>query len=276
MADQGKWFKLWCSSLHDESLENLSLEDWARWARLGAYIKEHGRDGMIRFSPPYRALMNLFRVSTLEAAKLALNEFPNCTLGERNLTVSPGTVGPVSLEIEFTNWHKFQADLSSTRVRNFRSRKRQRETIQEEKRSRREVEEKRLTTTPIVPKGTASKVWEWFETTWNKYPKEGRTGRKAALRHYERDVKDVEQAREVARALEVYLQSKRVKEGFIQNASTWFNNWRDWKNDDRTGSEGFHSATHGPQQDSGNAGEREQAALAHIEIQRLADSKRIS
>lgn len=148
MADQGKWFKLWCSSLHDEALENLSLEDWARWARLGAYIKEHGKDGKIRFSPPYRALLNLFRVPTFETANGVLQLFPNCTLGERNLTVSPETSTSVSLEVEFTNWHKFQGDFSSARVRKFRDKKRHSETIQEEKRSRRDKKRREVFTPP--------------------------------------------------------------------------------------------------------------------------------
>lgn len=162
MADQGKWFKLWCSSLHDESLENMSLEDWARWARLGAYIKEHGRDGMIRFAPPYRALLNLFRVTKIDEAIVVLHEFPNCVIGERKLTVSTETNAPVSFEIQYKNWFKFQGDFSSGRVRKFRDKKRHYETLQEEKRSRRDVDKKRQeekrTTTPSEPTRIASQA----------------------------------------------------------------------------------------------------------------------
>lgn len=134
MADQGKWFKLWCSSLHDQELQNLELDDWARWAMLGTYIKEHGKEGKIRFEYPYRALLTLFRLGSITDAVRTIKRFPNYTLGERNVTVSPETNATVSLEIEITNWHKYQGDLSSTRVRNFRAKKRHRETIQEETR----------------------------------------------------------------------------------------------------------------------------------------------
>src|SRR3990167_4705339 len=44
MADQGVWFKLWCSALADPDLSNLCLEDFARWAILGTYIKAHGTE----------------------------------------------------------------------------------------------------------------------------------------------------------------------------------------------------------------------------------------
>jgi hypothetical protein len=155
VADQGKWFKLWCSSLHDEVLENLSLEDWARWARLGAYIKEHGKEGKIRFNPPYRALLNLLRMDKIEDAIVVLHEFPNFTVGERSFTVSSETNSPVSYEIEVKNWLKFQGDFSSDRVRKFRDKKRHSETLQEEKRRRREENKNR---TPAFVRPTVLEI----------------------------------------------------------------------------------------------------------------------
>ncbi len=138
MADQGKWFKLWNSSIEDADLENLELQDWARWAKLGAYIKAHGTEGKVTFPPPYRKLLNMFRVPTIEAAIDIIHMFPNVTLGEREVTVSSGTNANVSLEVTFTNWWKYQGDFSSDRVRKFRDKKRHSETIQEENRSRRD------------------------------------------------------------------------------------------------------------------------------------------
>src|SRR3989304_6152508 len=35
MADQGLWFKLWCSAATDPDLQNLSNADFARWAKFG-------------------------------------------------------------------------------------------------------------------------------------------------------------------------------------------------------------------------------------------------
>lgn len=165
MADQGKWFKLWCSAIHDQELQNLELEDWARWAMLGAYIKANGKDGKITFSHPYRALLNLFRVPTIEAAKLVLNRLPNCGVGEREVTVSTETNTTVSLEVEYKNWFKYQGDFSSDRVRRFRDKKRHDETAQEERRrdEKRREETRRETTTPQTPQGGSCPYLKFLE-----------------------------------------------------------------------------------------------------------------
>lgn len=153
MADQGKWFKLWNSAIEDADLENLELEDWARWAKLGAYIKAHGTDGKVRFPFPFRKLLDIFRTDQIEHAKMILQRFPNVYVGEREVTVTSVTNVNVTLEIEYTNWLKYQGDFSGDRVRKFRDKKRHHVTAQEEKRSRRrqEVEEKRKETPPFAP-----------------------------------------------------------------------------------------------------------------------------
>lgn len=138
MADQGKWFKLWCSSLGDDGLENLELDDWARWVRLGTYMKLHGTDGQITVQEPARALLNLFRVAKFNDLKIIVDRFPNVQMRRADFTVSTETNTTVSWTIEFQNWFKYQGDFSSDRVKNFRLRKRARETAQEEKRRRRE------------------------------------------------------------------------------------------------------------------------------------------
>lgn len=65
-----------------------------------------------------------------------------------------------------------------------------------------------------------------FNLVWSKYPK--RIGRKAAERHFASSVKTENDLNDIQKALDNYLKSERVSKGFIQNASTWFNNWRDW------------------------------------------------
>lgn len=154
MADQGRWFKLWCAALDDAHLENLELDDWARWVRLGTYIKRHGKEGKIIFSSPGRALTNLFRVPDFDAAITIIKRFPSCTLGERSSTVSTVTNETVSYEIEYLNWFKYQGDFSSDRVRKFRDKKRHHETAQEERRgeeTRGEKEETRGENVNTVP-----------------------------------------------------------------------------------------------------------------------------
>jgi len=84
---------------------------------------------------------------------------------------------------------------------------------------------------PKLSKVKLSKVnirEDTFEVLWQKYPSKGKLGRKEALRHFTATVKTDEDLENIKKALDSYLQSNRVKGGFVQNGSTWFNNWVDW------------------------------------------------
>ena len=70
------------------------------------------------------------------------------------------------------------------------------------------------------------RVVQKFDEIWSKYPK--RQGKKAAFKHYKVSVKTEKDYIDIQKALENYLKSETVKKGFVQNGSTWFNNWRDW------------------------------------------------
>jgi hypothetical protein len=65
-----------------------------------------------------------------------------------------------------------------------------------------------------------------FNELWEKYPE--KIGRKGALRHFENTVKTAEDFALITKALDNYRGSARVAKGYIQNATTWFNNWKDW------------------------------------------------
>jgi len=67
-----------------------------------------------------------------------------------------------------------------------------------------------------------------FEDIWSKYP--NKDGKKDALRHFKASVKNEKDMDDIHQALNNYLNSEKVKKGFIKNGSTWFNNWRDWIN----------------------------------------------
>lgn len=77
----------------------------------------------------------------------------------------------------------------------------------------------------VTPTYSADQL-TWFENLWNKYP--SKIGKKGALKHFLGSVKDKSSAEKCAIALSNYINSKRVIDGFIQNGSTWFNNWHDW------------------------------------------------
>ena len=65
-----------------------------------------------------------------------------------------------------------------------------------------------------------------FESLWSKYP--NKDGKKVAERHFKASVKNEKDYKDIQTALENYIKSDSVAQGFIKNGSTWFNNWRDW------------------------------------------------
>ena len=65
-----------------------------------------------------------------------------------------------------------------------------------------------------------------FDALWQTYP--NKDGRKAALKHFLATVVTPQDLTDITTALTHYLASERVKNGFVKNGSTFFNNWRDW------------------------------------------------
>lgn len=65
-----------------------------------------------------------------------------------------------------------------------------------------------------------------FEEIYKKYP--NKDGSKLALGHFKASVETEKDWEDINKALVNYLASRVVADGFIKNASTWFNNWRDW------------------------------------------------
>ena len=65
-----------------------------------------------------------------------------------------------------------------------------------------------------------------FVDLWQRYP--SKDGKKAAYRFFKSSVKTSEDLQDIKTALDNYLQSERVRNGYVKNGSTWFNNWRDW------------------------------------------------
>ncbi len=117
-------------------MDALDIADFGRWAKLGAYIKEHGDNGEITLNEPARVIVSMLQVSSFQGVFEAVKRF-------KNVTVSLETNAPVSIYIKYDNWHKYQGDFSSERVRKFRSKKAQNETPKkrgEEKRGEENIE----------------------------------------------------------------------------------------------------------------------------------------
>ncbi len=128
MSDQGKWFKLWVTSIDDPDLDNLPIADFGRWAKLGTYIKAHGTNGSIIVSNPARSLCSKLQNDTFDDMIKVIEEMPN-------ITVTLETNSPVSYTVKIDNWLKYQGDYSSDRVSKFRAKKR---TVKRPKRRREE------------------------------------------------------------------------------------------------------------------------------------------
>ena len=87
---------------------------------------------------------------------------------------------------------------------------------------------KRTLSERLVSKESKESKESKFEEIYLKYP--NKVGKKGALRHFELSVKTEQDWQDIQTALKNYLVSERVAKGFIMNASTFFNNWRDWIN----------------------------------------------
>ena len=67
---------------------------------------------------------------------------------------------------------------------------------------------------------------KWFANIWKRYPK--RDTKKQSWNHFRASVKTEKDWQNINKALENYLVAERVKNGYVQSAKTWFNNWPDW------------------------------------------------
>jgi hypothetical protein len=65
-----------------------------------------------------------------------------------------------------------------------------------------------------------------FEEIWALYP--NKDGKKDSRRHFIATVKTPDDLQNIRIALNNYLQSDKVKRGFVKDGKTWFNNWQDW------------------------------------------------
>jgi hypothetical protein len=125
MADQQPWWKLWTTALDDPHLEALSLEDWARWARLALVVKRHGDAGRLVSQAPHRTLATALRTRfrglndgvTVTRLCALISALPGVTVTRDEAT---GTI-----VVEYRNWSKYQYGSSTQRTRQYRDRLKQ-------------------------------------------------------------------------------------------------------------------------------------------------------
>lgn len=88
------------------------------------------------------------------------------------------------------------------------------------------LKDKSLSETPDTTIQPRRSFADDFEAIWAGYP--NKDGKKAAFRSFMGSIKTPDDLELIKKALSNYLNSEKVKNGYIKNGSTWFNNWRDW------------------------------------------------
>lgn len=170
MADQGRWFKLWCSAPSDDKISALPPAlRWA-WAVLGCHIKEHGYQGTVKIYLHNAILAAKMGVEVSHLLSV-IEQLPNAVIthGDDNGTIT----------VTWKNWRKYQEDSTvKERVKRWREKTALRQcnenvTGQEEKRR----DEKRIPPIPPVtpPKQEAAQP-NGFADFWNLYPKKKNKG----------------------------------------------------------------------------------------------------
>ena len=136
VADQKRWFKLWCTAPGDDHLQRLSVADRWAWAVLGTYTKAHGTRGSVVVSDSNAALAAEMGVPVAELVA-TVRRLPHVQVSANGHKTANGEI-----TVTWENWQKYQEDSTvAERVTRLRSKRRGEERRREEKR----------TTPPEVP-----------------------------------------------------------------------------------------------------------------------------
>lgn len=79
---------------------------------------------------------------------------------------------------------------------------------------------------PPAPQGVYQGTINNFNEIWELYPR--KVGKREAWTHFKAQCRTVADWTAIKLALQNYIKSERVRNGYIQDGSTWFNNWKDW------------------------------------------------
>lgn len=214
MADQKRWFKLWCSAPADDSLQALpACERWA-WAAFGCYTKLHGTLGRVQVSPSNAVLAAEMGVP-VERLMSTIANLPN-------IRVEEGANRYGKVTVTWKNWTKYQEDSTvAERMKTLRSKRRGEEKRGEETRR----EEKHP---PVVPpQGDPT-----FQQFWTAYPKARQIGKGKAEAAWRKVRPSHALVAEILAALERQKAGVRWREDggrYVPLPATWLNQrrWED-------------------------------------------------
>lgn len=136
MADNKKWFKVWTTIMTDPSFDDIHNQAIGVWIRLGALVALHGINGQITISKQQFKQRAHIQNETKQGVDNIIAELAKINVKIENKCND-------TCFVSFSNWGKYQTDWNSyERVKKFRERQNEtvRETVQDKKRSRREVE----------------------------------------------------------------------------------------------------------------------------------------
>ena len=185
----------------DMITDDLSLEDIERFTVLGCLIAQKGSGGEITLSEN--------TVTTF----LKCKKLPEKFIKDFHLREAKSDNGEITAS--FAHWYKYQMDSTGyERVKKHRKGKNDNGTREDKTRQEKDKTRQEL------------KDLSHFENLWEKYP--SKVGKKNALRHHTASVLTEQDMTDIELALSRYVESERVRSGYVMNGSTWFNNWRDW------------------------------------------------
>ena len=173
MADQKRWWKMWCSCLLDDDLLALPPADRWLWAALGTYTKEHGERGKVSFSLKNPALAHVFGVAP-EHLIDAIKRLPNVQIEVQN---EEGKSDNGKITVTFRNWYYYQEDSTTKeRVKRLRAKRREEEIRGDKEEITRIVtpvenfsNDKEPQEKPIAE--ITRELWAGFERCWAIYPR---------------------------------------------------------------------------------------------------------
>ena len=119
VADQKRWFKLWCTAPGDDHLQRLSVADRWAWAVLGTYTKAHGTRGSVVVSDSNAALAAEMGVPVTELVATV------CRLPHVHVSTNGQKAANGEITVTWENWQKYQEDSTvAERVTRLRSKRR--------------------------------------------------------------------------------------------------------------------------------------------------------
>lgn len=126
MADNSRWFKLWCSAPSDDDIQALPPAIRWAWAAFGCYTKQHGSSGKVIVRESNSSLAAEMGVPQNDMISV-LKMFPHMDI--KSVENSHGT-----FSVTWYNWRKYQEDSTAAKRQESRRKKRREEKRGEEKR----------------------------------------------------------------------------------------------------------------------------------------------